>query len=206
MTRIHIHEGDLPENFEDDGGDVAIDTETMGLTIRRDPLKLAQLSIKEGEYHLIRFNKTYDAPRLKALLADSNRIKIFHYARFDIAALQYWLGAPTSSIYCTKIASRLTRTYGLGHGLKDLCEELLDVSLDKTSQCSNWGREGDLTEDQKRYAVADVAHLRALRASLDKMLAASGRSALAAACFAFLPARAALDIAGWEDQDIFAHM
>ena len=201
---IHLHHGDLPHGLGF-GASVAIDTETMGLDPQRDRLCLVQLSAGDGVSHLVQFAKdAYDAPRLKALLADPAVLKIFHFGRFDIAMLQRYLGVLTRPVYCTKIASRLTRTFTDRHGLKDLVRDLLGVELSKQQQSSDWGA-GELSDEQLRYAASDVLHLHALRAKLDAMLAREGRTALAEACFEFLPTRALLDLGGWAVEDIFAH-
>lgn len=201
---ITLHHGDLPADL-DLGSCVAIDTETMGLNPHRDRLCLVQLSAGDGTAHLVQFAKgNYAAPRLKALLADRSVIKLFHFARFDVAALHRYLGVVAAPIYCTKIASRLARTFTDRHGLKDLCRELLSVELSKQQQSSDWGA-ARLTEEQQRYAASDVLHLHALKARLDEMLVREGRAELAAACFRFLPTRALLDLAGWSEEDIFAH-
>lgn len=199
-----LHEGDLPEGVRF-GSSVAIDTETMGLNPHRDRLCLVQLSAGDGNCHLVRLAKgRYDAPRLKALLTDPGVVKIFHFARFDIAVLRKFLGVTTTPLYCTKIASRLTRTFTDRHGLKDLCRDVLGVELSKEQQSSDWGAD-KLTDAQLKYAASDVLHLHALREKLDLMLAREGRRELADSCFRFLPTRAELDLAGWGEQDIFAH-
>jgi len=203
---IHLHQGDLPDGL-DLGNSVAIDTETMGLNPHRDRLCLVQLSAGDGTCHLVRMPPSAQpptAPNLKRLLADRAVIKLFHFARFDIAALKHALGVTTQPIYCTKTASRLVRTFTDRHGLKDLCKELLTIELKKEQQSSDWGA-AELSQDQLRYAAADVIHLHALKAKLDEMLAREGRTALAQACFDFLPVRAELDLAGWAEVDIFAH-
>ncbi|HEX7967290.1 MAG TPA: ribonuclease D [Stellaceae bacterium] len=201
---IHLHHGDLPAGL-DFGAAVAIDTETMGLDPHRDRLCLVQLSAGDGVCHLVQFAPgAYDAPRLKALLADPAVLKIFHFARFDVAMLQHYLGVLPQPIYCTKIASRLVRTFTDRHGLKDLCRDLLGVELSKQQQSSDWGAP-ELTDEQLRYAASDVLHLHALKAKLDSMLAREGRQHLAQACFEFLPTRALLDLRGWGVEDIFAH-
>jgi ribonuclease D len=200
----HLHHGDLPPGL-DFGASVAIDTETMGLEPHRDRLCLAQLSAGDGVCHLVQFAKgAYDAPRLKALLTDPAVLKIFHFGRFDIAMLQRYLGVLARPVYCTKIASRLTRTFTDRHGLKDLVRDLLGVELSKQQQSSDWGA-SELTDEQLRYAASDVLHLHAVKAKLDAMLAREGRTALAQACFDFLPSRALLDLGGWGAEDIFAH-
>jgi len=198
-----LHVGDLPAGL-DLGPVVAVDTETMGLNPHRDRLCLVQLCAGDGQAHLVQLLGSYDAPNLKALLADPARLKLFHFARFDIAAIQAYLGVVTGPVYCTKIASRLVRTFTDRHGLKDLVRDLLGIELSKQMQSSDWGAP-TLTPEQLRYAASDVLHLHALRAKLDEMLAREGRTHLAEACFAFLPTRAALDLGGWEELDIFAH-
>jgi ribonuclease D len=201
---IHLHHGDLPHGLAF-GASVAIDTETMGLDPHRDRLCLAQLSAGDGVCHLVQFGKgAYDAPRLKALLVDPAVLKIFHFGRFDIAMLQQHLGVLARPVYCTKIASRLARTFTDRHGLKDLARELLGIELSKQQQSSDWGA-SELSDEQLRYAAADVLHLHALKAKLDQMLAREGRTALAEACFDFLPSRALLDLGGWGTEDIFVH-
>ncbi|WP_425407974.1 ribonuclease D [Hyphococcus sp.] len=200
----HLHQGDLPDSL-DLGTVIAVDSETMGLIPQRDPLCVVQLSSGDGDAHLVQLDrKSYDAPRLKALLGDPKVLKIFHFARFDVAAFQYWLGVKTAPVYCTKIASKLCRTYTDRHGLKDLSRELLAVDMSKQQQSSDWGAD-ELTSAQIEYAASDVLHLHALKAKLDEMLAREGRMALAEACFGFLPSRAALDLEGWPEIDIFAH-
>ncbi len=201
---IELHEGDLPENVRF-GTSVAFDTETMGLNPHRDRLCLVQLSGGDGNVHLVRFRRgQYDAPRLKALLADPAVLKIFHFARFDVAAIRQFLGVWATPLYCTKIASKLCRTFTDRHGLKDLCKELLNVDLSKDQQTSDWGA-AELTQAQLKYAAADVLHLHGLKGKLDEMLAREARRELAEACFRFLPSRAELDLAGWPEDDIFAH-
>ena len=201
---ISLHRGDLPDGL-DLGEVVAVDSETMGLQPGRDRLCVVQLSGGDGTAHLVQFAPGgYDAPNLARLLADQRRLKLFHYARFDLAVLRRYLGAACAPVYCTKIASKLVRTYTDRHGLKDLVRELLGIELDKAEQSSDWGAER-LSETQLRYAARDVLHLHALRARLDAMLEREGRARLAQACFDFLPVRAELDLAGWGDQDIFAH-
>jgi ribonuclease D len=201
---IELHEGDLPEGLRL-GTTIAVDTETMGFNPSRDRLCLVQLSGGNGDCHIVRLAKgRYEAPRLKALLSDPAVTKIFHFARFDVAVLRRFLNVTASPIYCTKIASRLTRTFTDRHGLKDLCKDLLGVELSKEQQSSDWGA-AELTPAQLKYAASDVLHLHALRARLDEMLAREGRRELAEACFRFLPVRAELDLAGWGEEDIFAH-
>lgn len=200
----HLHKGDLPEGL-DLGTVIAVDSETMGLVPHRDPLCVVQLSAGDGDAHLVQLDrKTYNAPRLKALLSDPNILKIFHFARFDIAAFQHWLGVKTAPVYCTKIASKLCRTYTDRHGLKDITRELLGFEISKQQQSSDWGAD-ELTPAQIEYAASDVLHLHALKAKLDEMLAREGRKHLAESCFGFLPVRAALDLEGWPETDIFAH-
>ncbi len=200
----YLHHGDLPAGL-DLGPSVAIDSETMGLNPHRDRLCVVQLSVGDGDAHVVKLDgRTYDAPNLKRLLADPKTLKIFHFARFDIAAFQHWLKVETRPVYCTKIASRLTRTFTDRHGLKDLAKDLIGVDLSKQQQSSDWGAD-TLTEAQIDYAASDVLYLHALKAKLDGMLAREGRTGLAEACFHFLPARAALDLAGWPDIDILAH-
>jgi len=202
--KIHLHQGDLPDGL-DLGKLVAIDTETLGLNPFRDRLCLAQLSAGDGVCHAVQFAAgKYAAPNLKRLLADPSVTKLFHFARFDVAMFRRYLGVICAPIYCTKIASKLVRTYTDRHGLKDLVRELLNIELSKEQQSSDWGAP-QLTEKQLAYAASDVAHLHALKATLDTMLARENRTQLAKACFDFLPARAELDLAGWEEIDIFAH-
>ena len=200
---IHLHESDIPPGL-DLGPLVAVDTETMGLDPHRDRLCLVQLSAGDGDAHLVRFAEAYDAPRLKSLLADTGITKLFHFARFDVAALSRHLGVEPAPVYCTKIASRLARTYTDRHGLKDLCREFLGIELEKVQQSSDWGA-AVLTPEQIGYAASDVLHLHPLKRRLDAMLAREGRTALAEACFGFLPTRARLDLEGWPGEDIFAH-
>ena len=199
-----LHKNDLPDGL-DLGRMVAIDTETLGLNPFRDRLCLAQLSAGDGVCHAVQFEVgQYAAPNLKRLLTDPATLKIFHFARFDVAMFKRYLGVTTAPIYCTKIASKLVRTYTDRHGLKDLVRELLGVELSKEQQSSDWGAP-NLTEKQLAYAASDVAHLHKLKEALDAMLAREGRTALADACFGFLPARADLDLGGWGELDIFAH-
>ncbi len=202
--KTKLHRGDLPSGL-DLGKLVAIDSETLGLNPFRDRLCLVQLSAGDGVCHAVQFAPgAYDAPNLKRLLTDPAATKLFHFARFDIAMFQRYLGVVTAPLYCTKIASKLVRTYTDKHGLKDLVKELLGVDLSKEQQSSDWGAP-TLSEKQLAYAANDVAYLHKLKEGLDAMLAREGRTALAKACFDFLPARAALDLAGWDDVDIFAH-
>ena len=202
--KIQLHKNDLPDGLNL-GPLVAIDTETLGLNPFRDRLCLAQLSSGDGTAHCVQFAAgAYDAPNLKRLLADPGVTKLFHFARFDIAMFRRYLGVDCKPVYCTKIASKLVRTYTDRHGLKDLVRELLGVELSKEQQSSDWGA-AELTERQLAYAASDVAHLHQLKTILDQMLAREGRTHLAKACFDFLPSRAELDLAGWEETDIFAH-
>jgi ribonuclease D len=201
---INLHQEDLPEGL-DLGAVVAVDTEAMGLNPQRDRLCLVQLSAGDGACHLVQFRRSdYRAPNLCRLLGDPEVEKLFHFARFDLAIIRHYLGVLCRPVYCTKIASRLARTYTDRHGLKDLCQELLGIELSKQMQSSYWGA-GELSEAQLSYAAGDVLHLHEIRRRLDAMLAREGRQALAAACFAFLPERAELDLAGWAGQDIFAY-
>ena len=200
-----LHQGDLPDGVLAGATAVAIDSETMGLRLGRDPLCVVQLSDGQGDAHVVQLDRaTYDAPNLKRLLTDPAVTKLFHFGRFDIAMFWLHLGVVTAPVYCTKIASKLARTYTDRHGLKDVTKELIGVDLSKAQQSSDWGA-AKLSADQIAYAASDVAHLHALRARLDEMLVREGRDALARACFEFLPHRALLDVAGWEDADIFAH-
>lgn len=202
--KIKLHKGDLPDGLNL-GPIVAIDTETLGLNPSRDRLCLAQLSAGDNTAHMVQFAAgAYAAPNLKRLLSDHSVTKLFHFARFDVAVFKHYLGVTTAPIYCTKIASKLVRTYTDKHGLKDLVKELLGIDLSKEQQSSDWGA-SELTEKQLAYAANDVAFLHRLKEVLDAMLAREGRTELAKACFDFLPARAALDLAGWPDVDIFAH-
>jgi len=200
-----LHEGDLPAGVLLDAEAVAIDSETMGLRLGRDPLCVVQLSDGKGDAHVVRLSRPdYDCPNLKRLLTDPKIVKIFHFGRFDIAMFHLHLGVMTAPVYCTKIASKLARTYTDRHGLKDVSRELLGVDMSKAQQSSDWGA-AKLSDDQIAYAASDVLHLHALRARLDAMLVREGRDHLARACFDFLPHRAVLDVAGWEEVDIFAH-
>jgi ribonuclease D len=202
--KIHLHKGDLPAGL-DLGPLVAIDTETLGLNPNRDRLCLAQLSAGDGVCHAVQFAVgQYAAPNLKKLLVDTKVTKLFHFARFDIAMFRRYLGVDCKPVYCTKIASKLVRTYTDRHGLKDLVRELLGVELSKEQQSSDWGA-ADLSEKQLAYAASDVAYLHQLKTVLDTMLARENRTHLAKACFDFLPTRAELDLAGWEETDVFAH-
>ena len=201
---IHLHHDDLPADV-DLGTAVAIDTETMGLNPHRDRLCLVQLSAGDGDAHLVKLaNPATAAPRLSSLLADRTVTKLFHFARFDLAALSHSLGQVDGPIYCTKIASKLCRTYTDRHGLKDLCAELLGVEISKQQQSSDWGAD-TLSKAQQNYAASDVLYLHDLRAKLDVMLAREGRTEMAQACFSFLPVRAAMDLGGFSEMDIFHH-
>ncbi len=201
---VELHREDLPPGL-DFGDSVAVDTETMGLNTERDRLCLAQLSSGDGTCHMVQFSgHGYDAPNLKALLGDPSITKLFHFARFDLRIIRRYLDVTCAPVYCTKIASRLGRTYTDRHGLKDLCRDLLGVDLSKEQQSSDWGAE-TLTPEQIRYAAADVLHLHALREKLDIMLARESRADLAGACFGFLGHRVELDLRGWIDADIFSY-
>lgn len=201
----HLHVGDLPDGLFADAEAVAIDSETMGLQLGRDPLCVVQLSDGKGDAHVVQLDRsTYDAPNLKRVLTDPKIVKIFHFGRFDIAMFHLHLGVVTAPVYCTKIASKLARTYTDRHGLKDVSKELLGVDMSKAQQSSDWGA-AKLSDEQIAYAASDVLHLHALRAKLDAMLVRENRDGLARACFDFLPHRALLDVRGWEEVDIFAH-
>jgi ribonuclease D len=201
---IKVHKGDLPAQIEL-GPVVAIDTETMGLNPRRDKLCLVQLSAGDGNAHLVQIDRTtFSAPRLKSLLEDRNVVKIFHYARFDVATLKQYLDVNVSPLYCTKIASRLARTYTDKHGLKDIVKEMLGIDLSKQQQSSDWGSP-ILSDAQKQYAALDVIYLHEIKARFDQILQREGRMELAKACFDFVPVRAQLDLAGWIEEDVFAH-
>ncbi|VAW13303.1 Ribonuclease D related protein [hydrothermal vent metagenome] len=201
---IELHQGDLPDEL-DLGPLVAIDSETMGLNPARDRLCLVQLSSGDGNAHLVQFGPDIgEAPNLTRLLADPGSTKLFHFARFDLAVMARYLGVMAAPVYCTKVASKLVRTYTDRHGLKDLVRELLGQDLSKQQQSSDWGA-ANLSKAQMKYAAQDVAHLHGLKTILDQMLEREGRSQVARACFDFLPVRASLDLAGWGDQDIFAH-
>jgi ribonuclease D len=203
---VHLHEEDLPEGALG-SGPIAVDTETMGLVTPRDRLCVVQLSDGSGDEHLVRFGpkSSYAAPVLKAVLGDPNRLKLYHFARFDLAAIQHYLGVVAEPVYCTKTASRLIRTYTDRHGLKEIVRELLGIEISKQQQSSDWGA-SDLSDAQKDYAASDVRYLHQLREKLDERLLREGRAGLAQACFDFLPHRAALDLAGWPEIDIFAHV
>ena len=200
-----LHKGDLPDGVLVGAEAVAIDSETMGLALGRDPLCVVQLSDGKGDAHLVQLDRaTYDAPNLKRLLTDPKVVKIFHFGRFDIAMFHLHLGVVTAPVYCTKIASKLARTYTDRHGLKDVTKELIGVDMSKAQQSSDWGAD-TLSPEQQAYAASDVLHLHALRTKLDAMLVREGRDGLARASFEFLPHRALLDVRGWEEVDIFAH-
>ena len=200
---ITLHQSDLPDGL-DWGASVAVDSETMGLKPARDRLCLVQLSSGDGNAHLVQLKPGDTAPNLVALMTDPSVMKIFHFARFDMAILQATFGIDVSPVYCTKIASRLTRTYTDRHGLKDLCRELAGVDLSKQQQSSDWGAD-ELSEAQLNYAASDVLYLHTLKEKLDAMLARTERAELAQSCFDFLPTRIKLDLAGWPDEDIFSH-
>ena len=203
---IHFHEEDLPAGVTLADGPIAVDTEAMGLINSRDRLCLVQLSDGGGDEHLVRFsvNSDYSAPNLKTLLADPGRLKLYHFARFDIAIMRAYLGVMAAPLYCTRTASRLVRTYTDRHGLKDLVKELLGHELSKQQQTSDWGA-SEISDAQREYAASDVRYLHALKEKLDERLVRENRVELAQACFDFLPHRALLDLAGWPEQDIFAH-
>jgi len=202
---VHFHEEDLPQGVLATGP-VAVDTETMGLVTPRDRLCLVQISDGQGDEHLVRFaaGSTYDAPNLKAVLADAARVKLFHFARFDLAAIQHYLGVMAAPVFCTKIASKLTRTYTDRHGLKDLVRELLGEEISKQQQSSDWGAPV-INDAQRDYAASDVRYLHRMVAIFEERLAREGRTEIAQACFDFLPTRARLDLDGWADRDIFTH-
>jgi ribonuclease D len=203
-AKITLHKGDLPPGLSFAKG-VAIDTETLGLKPHRDRLCLVQLSGGDGTAHLVQLDgKSYEAPNLKALLEAPATLKIFHYARFDVAVLKRYLGVDVAPLYCTKIASKLVRTYTDRHGLKDLCSELAGVELSKQQQSSDWAA-AKLSPEQEHYAASDVLHLHAIKSKLDMMLDRDGRRAEAEACFKFLPVRAGLDLAGFDEMDVFSH-
>ncbi len=205
LMTVYVHLNDLPPRVGF-GGSVAIDTETLGLKPHRDRLCVVQLSAGDGDAHLVQFEKgCYSAPNLKALLENPRLLKIFHFGRFDIAVLLQYLGVRAQPVYCTKIAAKLVRTFTDRHGLKDLCRELLGVEVSKQQQTSDWGQ-AVLTPEQMNYAASDVLHLHALKDKLDTLLAREDRTALAQACFDFLPFRAELDLKGWyDDSDVFRH-
>lgn len=201
---VKLYRGDLPADFNA-GSSIAIDTETLGLKPGRDKLCLVQISTGDSSAVLVQIDRdTFAAPNLKALLANPSVTKIFHYARFDVAVLKHYLGVDTYPLYCTKIASKLVRTYTDRHGLKDLIKELLGIELNKQQQSSDWGAHV-LSDAQKQYAALDVVYLHEVKARLDQMLEREGRGGLAKSCFDFIPTRAALDLQGWAEEDVFAH-
>ncbi|MBK8375621.1 ribonuclease D [Sphingorhabdus sp.] len=203
---VYLHEEDLPEGVLAGAGPIAVDTETMGLITPRDRLCLLQISDGQGDEHLVRFapGSAYDAPNLRKILGDPDRVKIFHFGRFDLAAIEYYLHVTAAPVFCTKIASRLTRTFTDRHGLKELVKEFLSTDISKQQQSSDWGSPS-LNDAQKEYAASDVRYLHRLMAEFEIRLEREGRTELAQACFDFLPHRARLDIAGWPEEDIFAH-
>jgi ribonuclease D len=203
---VFLHEEDLPQDVDFADGAIAVDTEAMGLMPGRDRLCLVQLSDGSGDEHLVRFGvrSDYSAPRLKAILGNSDRLKLYHFARFDIGIMRAYLGIMAAPLYCTRTASRLVRTYTDRHGLKDLVKDLLGMDLSKQQQTSDWGAD-ELSDAQREYAASDVRYLHALKTKLDERLERENRMHLAQACFDFLPHRALLDLAGWPEQDIFAH-
>ncbi len=203
---VYFHEEDLPEGVLEGTGALAVDTETMGLVTHRDRLCVVQIGDGSGDEHLVRFapGSEYEAPNLTRLLGDQSRTKLFHFARFDLAALHYYLGVMATPVFCTKIASKLVRTYTDRHGLKNLVDELLGESISKQQQSSDWGG-ANLNEAQREYAASDVRYLHRLREELTLRLEREGRMDMAQACFDFLPTRAELDIAGWAEHDIFSH-
>ncbi len=201
---IHYHKGDLPSDVKFSNC-IGVDTETLGLNLYRDPLCVVQLSDGDGEAHVVQLDRsTYDCPNLKAVLGDQDRLKIFHYARFDVAVIREYLGIECTPVYCTRTVSRLVRTYTDRHGLRECCRDLLKVDINKQQQSTDWGAE-ELTEAQQLYAATDVFHLHKLKERMDMMLERSGRTELAYKCFAFIPVRAELDALGWGAQDIFEH-
>lgn len=203
MNQITLHKGDLPAGL-DFGAVIAVDTEAMGLNPMRDNLTLVQISSGDGTAHIVQLGRDYDCPNLKALLTNPEVLKIFHFARFDVVMMKRWLGITCAPIWCTKIASRLARTYTDKHGLKDVAREVAGIDLSKAQQSSDWGND-TLTDAQIQYAASDVLYLHRIKAGLEDMLVREGRMELAEACFAFLPVRADLDLAGWAAEDIFAH-
>ncbi|MFN4185777.1 MAG: ribonuclease D [Hyphomonas sp.] len=203
MNKITLHKGDLPEGLSL-GPVIAVDTEAMGLNAMRDNLTLVQISSGDGTAHVVQLTRDYDCPNLKALLTDPKVLKIFHFARFDVVMMKRWMGITCAPIWCTKIASRLARTYTDRHGLKDVAREVAGVDMSKAQQSSDWGQE-KLTDAQIQYAASDVLYLHQIKVGLEAMLEREGRMELARACFDFLPVRADLDLAGWPDEDIFAH-
>jgi len=203
LTDIQFHRGDIPADL-DLGEVIAVDTEAMGLDVNRDALCVVQMSAGDGKAHVVKLERSYDCPNLKALLADPARLKLFHFARFDLAMIKHWLGVECAPVWCTKIASKLARTYTDQHGLRHVAREIAGIDLSKAQQSSDWGA-SDLSQAQLEYAASDVLHLHAIRDGLEAMLRREGRLDLAQSCFDFLPRRVALDLAGWRDTDIFAH-
>lgn len=203
MNKITLHKGDLPGDL-DLGREIAVDTEAMGLNPFRDALCVVQLSSGDGTAHVVQLDRSFDCPNLKAKMADTSSLKLFHFARFDVAMMKHWLGIDCAPIWCTKIASKLCRTYTDRHGLKDVAREIAGVDMSKAQQSSDWGAP-ELTDAQLQYCASDVLHLHAIKAGLEEMLKREGRLDLAQACFDFLPVRAQLDLEGWGDTDIFAH-
>ena len=203
MNKITLHKGDLPAGLEL-GSIIAVDTEAMGLNPVRDALCVVQISSGDGSAHVVQLERSYNCPNLKALMAAEAVLKIFHFARFDVAMMKKWLGITCAPIWCTKIASKLSRTYTDRHGLKDVTRELIGANMDKSQQSSDWGA-AELTDQQLQYAASDVLHLHDIRLGLQAMLEREGRVDLAQACFDFLPVRADLDLQGWYETDVFAH-
>ncbi len=203
MNNITLHRGDLPASVSF-GKEIAVDTEAMGLNLQRDALCVVQLSAGDGTAHVIQLERSFDCPNLKALMADTSKLKIFHFARFDVAMMKHWLGIDCAPIWCTKIASKLCRTYTDRHGLKDVSREIAGVDMSKAQQSTDWGA-AELTDAQLQYCANDVLHLHEIKAGLEAMLKREGRMELAQACFDFLPVRAELDLQGWPETDIFAH-
>tara|TARA_B100000678_G_scaffold144300_2_gene120514 strand:- start:1792 stop:2406 length:615 start_codon:yes stop_codon:yes gene_type:complete len=203
MNNITLHKGDLPAGL-DLGREIAVDTEAMGLNPFRDALCVVQLSAGDGTAHVVQLDRRFDCPNLKAMMADSSRLKLFHFARFDVAMMKHWLGIDCTPVWCTKIASKLCRTYTDRHGLKDVAREIAGVDMSKAQQSSDWGA-SELTDAQLQYCANDVLHLHAIKSGLEDMLKREGRLELAQACFDFLPVRAKLDLEGWDGVDIFAH-
>lgn len=203
MNNITLHKGDLPASVSF-GKEIAVDTEAMGLNLQRDALCVVQLSAGDGTAHVIQLDRSFNCPNLKALMADMSKLKIFHFARFDVAMMKHWLGIDCAPIWCTKIASKLCRTYTDRHGLKDVSREIAGVDMSKAQQSTDWGA-AELTDAQLQYCANDVLHLHEIKAGLEAMLKREGRMELAQACFDFLPVRAELDLQGWPETDIFAH-
>lgn len=203
MNNISLYKGDLPNGL-DLGQIIAVDTEAMGLNPMRDALCVVQISSGDGSAHVVQLGRDYECPNLKALLSDAEVLKVFHFARFDVAMMKRWLGIVCAPVWCTKIASKLARTYTDRHGLKDVTRELVGANMDKSQQSSDWGA-ANLTDQQLQYAASDVLHLHEIREGLLAMLEREGRVELAQACFDFLPVRADLDLQGWNESDIFSH-